>query len=118
MDFIGHVNHATYLQILEQVRWDLITERNYGIDHIKKMGISPIVLEVNIKYRKELLLRDVVTIKTETQLSKSKTHYIQQIMYKDDGEVACSAKIKFGLFDMNLRALVDADEEWKFAIGV
>ena len=35
LDSFGHVNNARYFELLEQARWDLITERGFGIDTIR-----------------------------------------------------------------------------------
>ena len=35
LDSFGHVNNARYLELFEQARWDLITERGFGIDVIR-----------------------------------------------------------------------------------
>jgi len=62
LDTFGHVNNATYLQLFEQARWDIITEHGYSLEEIHKMKQGPVVLEVNVKFLKELRNRENITI--------------------------------------------------------
>ena len=36
LDTFGHMNHAKYLEIFEQARWELINEGGYGLKKIKE----------------------------------------------------------------------------------
>ena len=54
LDTFGHVNNATYLQLYEEARWDFITNNGYGLDRVKETGIGPIIVEVNLTFKKEL----------------------------------------------------------------
>src|SRR5678815_336967 len=54
LDSFGHVNNARYLELLEQARWDLITERGHGIDVIRRTRSGPTILEINIRFLREL----------------------------------------------------------------
>lgn len=118
LDFVGHMNHAAYLVVLEEIRWDILTERGYGVEKIRKSGISPVILEVNIKYKKEVRLRETITVKSTFKVTKSKVHSVAQTMYKEDGSIACVAEMKFGLMDMSQRTLVDPDQDWKKTLGI
>ena len=50
LDSFGHLNNARYLEIFEQARWDLITERGHGIDVIRKTGTGPTVLGIEMRF--------------------------------------------------------------------
>ena len=41
LDFLGHMNNATYLEILEQARWEMITDRGFGIKEIQQQKKDP-----------------------------------------------------------------------------
>ena len=56
LDTFGHVNNATYLQLLEEARWEFITSRGYDLNYVQKVGIGPVILEINMKFLKELCL--------------------------------------------------------------
>lgn len=54
LDTFGHVNNASYLEILEEARWDLITRNGYGLDAVRRLGIGPVVLEAHLRFVREL----------------------------------------------------------------
>ena len=58
LDTFGHVNNATYLQILEQARWELLNTHGFGLETIQRLQLGPVILECNIKFIRELLLRE------------------------------------------------------------
>ena len=60
LDTFGHVNNAAYLQILEEARWDLITRNGYGLDEVHRRRIGPVVLDVELRFRRELRNRQRV----------------------------------------------------------
>ena len=62
LDTFGHVNNATYLKLFEEARWDLITKNGYGIKTIRETKLGPTILEIKIRFLKELRLREKITI--------------------------------------------------------
>src|SRR5207244_4091012 len=50
LDSFGHLNNARYLELFEQARWDLITERGFGVDTIRKPATGPVGLDVPVRY--------------------------------------------------------------------
>ena len=118
IDTIGHVNNATYLQLFEEARWELLTQRNYGIKEIQKSKLGPVILEINLKFHKEIKLREKIRIETETLQYEGKIGTLSQIMYKEDQILACESKMVFGLFDTVERKLISPTSEWLYAIGV
>jgi acyl-CoA thioester hydrolase len=118
LDSFGHLNNARYLELFEQARWDLITERGFGIEVIRRTGTGPTILEVTIKFLRELAPRETVVIRTEMVSYERKVGKIRQQMLKGDGTVACEAIFSFGLFDVERRKLIDPTPEWAFAVGI
>ncbi|OJU82520.1 MAG: thioesterase [Chlamydia sp. 32-24] len=116
LDVYGHVNNSTYLTLFEEARWDLITKQGYGLEQIKKSGIGPIILEVHIKYYKELLLRDEIIIETSAISYEKKIGKLLQKMVRDE-EVCCEALFVMGLFDLKNRKLINPTPEWLQVIG-
>ena len=45
LDSFGHLNHARYFELFEQARWDIITERGFGIETINRTKTGPVILE-------------------------------------------------------------------------
>ena len=117
LDSFGHLNHARYLELFEQARWDIITERGFGIDVIRRTRTGPVILEVTIKYMRELGPREPVVIRSELLTYEGKVGTFRQQMVKEDGALACEAIFRFGLFDLERRKLIDPTPAWQFALG-
>ncbi|WP_374074968.1 acyl-CoA thioesterase [Bdellovibrio bacteriovorus] len=118
VDSYGHINNATYLSLYEEARWELITPRGYGFNEIHKLKQGPVILEVNLKFLKEIRLRENITITTKLLHYKGKVGQMLQQMVKDDGTVASEAVFTFGLFDMKERKLIEPTPEWKKALAI
>ena len=118
LDSFGHLNNARYLEIFEQARWDLITERGFGIETIRKTRTGPTILGVEMKFLRELAPREAVVIKSELVSYERKVGRMKQVIVKADGTAACEAVFVFGLFDLDQRKLVDPSPEWARAVGL
>lgn len=116
LDTFGHVNNAVYLQIFEEARWDLVTANGYGLEYVQKSQIGPTLLEVNLRFMKEIKLRDRVVIKTQSISYEGKISKIRQWIEKD-GVNCCEALFTIALFDLKQRKLVPPTPEWLRAIG-
>ncbi len=117
LDTFGHVNNATYLSMYEEARWQLITDRGYSLQDIHQKKQGPIILEVNVKYMKELKLREEITITTELVHYKGKIGQLKQQMLKADGTVASEGLFTIALFDTQERKIIAPTPEWKKAVG-
>lgn len=118
LDSYGHINNATYLEVYEEARWDLITPRGFGYADIHRLQQGPVILEVTLKFLKEIRLREKIRITTKVLKYEGKIGVMQQQMIKEDGAVASEANFVFGLFDMKERKLLNPTPEWKKAIGI
>ncbi|MHB8353070.1 MAG: acyl-CoA thioesterase [Burkholderiales bacterium] len=122
LDFFGHVNNATYMQIFEDARWDHITKNGYGIPQILLYKKGPVMLDCQIRFLKELHARDEITVTLENVITESKAHQkvfkLRQQMINAQGEVACEATYSYGLFDTQTRRLIEPTPEWKKAMGI
>lgn len=117
LDTFGHVNNATYLAILEEARWDLITPRGFGLKTIQKIGQGPTILEWHIKFQKELKLRQKIMIETQALSYEKKIGVLQHDIYDEEQHLCCAATMTFGLFDLKERKLILPTPEWLYAIG-
>ena len=118
LDTFGHVNNAKYLELYEEARWDIIAHRDFGMDQIKERKMGPVLLEVNLKFKKELRNREVIKIVSKC---KEMTHPLilgfEQSMIKENGDVASTVEMTVGLMDMKARKLIRPTPEWLYAIG-
>jgi len=118
LDSFGHVNNATYLELYEQARWEFITKNGYGLDRIHQLQLGPVLLEAHLFFRRELVNREVITIKSRSTGMKGRLMMgLEQIMEKSNGELASKLDITVGLFDMKKRKLIEPTPEWLAAIG-
>lgn len=118
LDSYGHLNNATYLALYEEARWEIMTPRGYGYEKIHQSQKGPVILEANIKFKREIILRETITITTKLLEYKGKIGQMLQQMIKEDGSVASEAVLTFGLFDMKERKLLDPTPAWKKALGI
>ncbi len=118
LDTFGHMNNAKYLEILEEARWELITQSGFGLKDIMAKKIGPVILEVNLKFRKELKLREKIKIITCCKKHDGKIGYIDQKIINSRGEEAAIAVFTYALFDLNSRRIIDPTPEWLSAIGL
>ena len=117
LDSFGHVNNAVYLELYEEARWDFITKNGYGLEVIKKLQKGPVILEVAVKYKKELVNREMVTIESKTEEIRGRIMTLSQVMKKSDGSVASTATFTVGFFDLQSRTLIAPEKAWLEAIG-
>lgn len=118
LDTFGHVNNAAYLQILEQARWDIITRNGYGLDEVHRRRIGPVVLEVRLRFVRELRNRQRVTIRSWVESYAAKVGTFEQHILDEAGKVCCEASFTIGLFDLTARKLIPATPEWLAALGL
>jgi acyl-CoA thioester hydrolase len=118
LDTFGHVNNAVYLTLFEQARWEAITQRGYGLAEVNRFKIGPTLLQVTIKWQREVRLRERVNIKTEVLSHQGKITVLRQTMVNAKGEDACVADFTIGLFDLTARRLIEPTPEWAHALGL
>ena len=64
LDSFGHVNHAVYLNYMEQARWEIV--RELGLyEMFKESGGFLVVIEINSKFIREMKLFEKGTIETQ-----------------------------------------------------
>lgn len=118
LDTFGHVNNATYLQIYEEARWDFITAGGFGLERIRSDLIGPVILEANVKFKRELINRETITIlSTSGPVIGGKIMTISQEMKKQDGKTASEALFTVGIMDLKERKLITPTEDWLKACG-
>ncbi|MCB9060939.1 MAG: acyl-CoA thioesterase [Halobacteriovoraceae bacterium] len=117
LDFLGHVNNARYFDLFEEARWDLIQHNDWGVERIKKEKKSPVVLDAEIIFKKEILLREEINIVTTWLGMKNRLVFeLEQIMYKPNGDLACKSIFRVGFMDLNERKLIVPADDFLAAV--
>ncbi len=128
LDSFGHLNHAKYLELYEQARWNWMADAGLSLADIARSGVGPVILNINVSYRRELKARDQITILTSIQESRGKIFTIEQAMYlsnelsedaaADKPHPASEAKITAGMMDMKQRKLIEPPAIWRDAFAL
>lgn len=119
LDSFGHVNNAAYVKLYEEARWDFITKNNYGLTKILELQQGPVILDLKVKFKRELKNRDKIVIYSQVhEILNSRMIILEQVMKKEDGKISSEALFTIGFFDMKARKLMDASPEWLKAVGV
>ncbi len=118
LDTFGHVNNAAYLQILEQARWDLVTRNGYGLDEVHRRQVGPTILEIQLRFRRELRNRQRVTIRSWVESYSGRVGSFVQHILDEAGTLCCEAVFTVGLFDLRARKLIPPTPEWLAALGL
>ncbi|HEX9618770.1 MAG TPA: acyl-CoA thioesterase [Polyangiaceae bacterium] len=118
LDSFGHVNNARYLELFEQARWDMIASRGFGIETIRKTLTGPTILEITLRFLRELQARETIVIRSTVLSYERKVGRLGQTMIRSDGNVACEAVFTIGLFDVERRRLIEPTPEWAYAVGL
>ncbi len=113
IDVMGHVNNAKYVEFLEWGRVDEIEKKGIDIWEMVKSGLGFAVVNLNIHYRKEAFVGDILVVKTIfKELRNRKVGIINQIITKkDSNEIVCKAEVTFLIFDINRHKSITMPEE-------
>jgi len=118
LDTFGHVNNARYLEMFEQARWDLITENGFGLEQVKASGTGPVILEVTLKFMREVGNRQTMRIVSTLDSYEGKIGRMTQLLLDDQERVCCEGKFVFGQWDTKTRKLIEPTPEWRRAVGL
>ena len=119
LDLFGHMNNASYLELYEDARWQMITDNGHGEKEIRETKMGPVILSMNLRFKKEILNRDMITIYTQFKgMRNSRMMILSQWMVKEDGKIASTVEMDAGLFDMESRKLLVPEPHWLRAMGV
>ncbi|MFY0545161.1 acyl-CoA thioesterase [Brevibacillus sp. H7] len=106
VDFIGHVNNARYLEYFEWARFDWICRLGFTLEELQRRQIMPVVVNVNINYRKELRMLEQVQVRSSALRASEKSFVIRQELYNQKGELACDADVTMVMIDARERRAV------------
>jgi acyl-CoA thioester hydrolase len=110
LDTQGHLNWAEYLHYAEHARWECLSAAGITQDALIASGFGPVVLEVSVRYRRELRGGDEVDVTCAFEFeggNSGKTFRIVQEFRRPDGRVAASLSSTSGLLDLAERKLTD-----------
>ncbi len=117
LDTFGHVNNATYLELLEEARWEWITVGGYGLSTVVELRQGPTIVECTLEFSRELRNRTEVVIRSWAESYVGKIAIVRQDIVGMGDAVHCKARFKIGLFDTRERRLIDPTDAWLNCVG-
>lgn len=107
LDTLGHLNHAVYHQYGEVARLEWFEAVGGGGNGLgPNGGISPVLLESHIWFRRELVAGDEVDVTCDVSFGEGKTFRMDTQIRKLDGTVAAEIECTLGVLDLQKRKLV------------
>ena len=98
-DRFGHVNHARYLEFLEEGRWDYLDARGPQ-NGFPALGVFPVVVNLSISYRRPTRAGDTLCITTQVANASSRKIVMQQTIHQETtGKLCCEAEVSLVLVD-------------------
>lgn len=110
-DMFGHVNHARYLEFLEEGRWSYLEENNlFNVFRQQKLG--HVVVNININYRKASIPGDKLRVETRVMKAGHKSVTLQQEILKiETGILLVDAQVTNVFFDMDTKETVPVEPD-------
>ena len=113
LDTLGHLNNASYLQLFEEARWDFSNKGGFGLEWVLSNKKSPVVVKAEMSFRKEVLNRETILIKSEfVGFKNSLIGSFKQKMIKEDKKAASILSIDIGFMDLKERKLMNFPNKW------
>lgn len=103
IDVIGHVNNAKYLEYMEWARFDWIWQQGFTLDELKRRSVMPVVVNININYRKELKMLEKVQVRTSAIKVGEKSFVIRHELYNQKEELVADGDVTMVMIDANTR---------------
>ena len=100
IDFAHHVSNIVYIQWLEIGRLKLLEEIGIPTDEAEKRGITPVLVNTNIRYKQPVYFGEKVRMEVWVGEMKSASAIMEFRIYKNGNTLAAEAQ-QTGLF-MNL----------------
>ena len=93
LDSYGHVNNAVFFNYFEQARWELFMAKGL-LEQITGEGLFLVVVEVNLRYQREVRLGDEIEIVTLVKKDEPFIWFEQRMRNINSGLPVARAKVK------------------------
>ena len=110
-DFYGHLNHARYLELLEEARWSYL-EDSLDLQEWKEKSLGIVVASLTINYLRPLPVDTVLDIHSSMGEMGAKTGIInQEMMNQATGKRVADAAVTFAVIDTRTGRAVPLEGE-------
>ncbi|WP_342321864.1 thioesterase family protein [Kosakonia sp. BYX6] len=111
LDVYQHVNNARYLEFLEEARWDWL-DHSEGFKWMHANYIGFAVVNININYRRPVVLGDVITVTSSVEHLNNKSGVLSQVLTLDStGDVVADALVTFVCLDLKTQKALALEGE-------
>ncbi|MEO7520760.1 MAG: thioesterase family protein [Gemmatimonas sp.] len=110
-DIVGHVNHATFLRMLERARWGSL-EKKMSHKEFMDSGMFAIVRHVEISYEAEAKPGDDLLIRTGLASIGKTSFAVHQEVHNSRDVLVCRAKVVYVAVGKD-RKPVPVPEDWR-----
>lgn len=111
VDTIGHLNNAKYLEYMEWGRFDWIIQTGLSLPELQRRGILPVVVNINVNYRKELRMGDHVKVVSRPLQYGSKSFVVRHELYNAKDDLVCDADVTMVMIDAKERKATGLPQE-------
>lgn len=114
IDMFGHMSHFAYLQVMESARFAWAEHVGTPLPQmIEEQRRGPVLVKVELRYRRECRLGDALTITVTPTSSSSRLGKLHQsVVLAESGEVACEGELTFAMIDLDTRRAVSLPKSW------
>jgi thioesterase-3 len=110
-DFYGHLNHARYLELLEEARWSYLEDR-MDVNDWKGKHLGIVVASLTINYRRPAPVDTILDIHSNLGEIGAKTAIInQEMINQGTGKKIADAAITFAVVDTRTGRAVPMEGE-------
>lgn len=99
VDQIGHLNNAKYLEYMEWGRVALLEQLGYTFAVLKERGVLPVVVNINVNYRKEVRMGERIKILSKPLRRGEKSFVIRHELFNETGVLVCDADVTMVMID-------------------
>nr|WP_255433467.1 thioesterase family protein [Brevibacillus sp. LEMMJ03] len=117
IDVIGHVNNAKYLEYMEWARFDWMCRQGFTLEELKRRQIMPVVVSIQINYRKELRMLEQVQVRTSVVKIGEKSFVVRHELYNQRDERAADADVTMVMIDAVQRRSVPLPDDLARALA-
>lgn len=110
-DIVGHVNHATFLRMLERARWHSL-EQKMSHRQFLDSGLFAIVRHVEISYEAQALPGDDLIIRTGLAETGNTSFKVQQEIRNTRNVVVCKAAVVYVAVGKDQKP-IRVPDEWR-----
>ncbi|WP_110685283.1 acyl-CoA thioesterase [Salinicola aestuarinus] len=113
LDGYGHVNHARYLEFLEEGRWAFVDDHPEFAEALAA-GVALVAVNLNIDYRRAAVMHDDLDVRTcLSRLGGRSGRVSHEIVHRRSGEVVVAASLTFVLLDQRSHEVIALDGDWR-----